>query len=194
MFNQPKSFFKFLYLLVIIIVCGYILFIIGYQTGRAPILADPECQQIGYEKAKQEILEANIVPEEKTANFIRGVIEKINRNSFELTAQETTINPLLKGDTPGNRKVLVNDETQILKRVGKDKARYKAEMAAYNQAKEDYLNKKTDTMPTRPDLEEYIEISFDDLEVGNKLIIESEEDIKFAEEFTAKTIKVEPRI
>ena len=105
-----------------------------------------------------------------------------------------SIHPL--EELPTVREVLVAEDTIIVKRIEKDSEIYEREIEEYMRLEREIMAQieagiKPADWPGFPEYYLETEITLADIEVGNRVFVEADQNIKWAERFTATKIAIE---
>jgi len=116
----------------------------------------------------------------KTPDVIKSIsatVKSKNGNTLVITVQPSP-NPF--ESWPLERQVIINDSTKIVKRVVKDFNVYQAEQKAYKQ----------NPVGQYPQAYEDVPVKADEINAGASIVVESDQNIKFAETITPTLIRM----
>lgn len=180
---DPK-FFNYVLAVLVAVVVLVTTFYIGMVLGRA--FTASQTFQAGWQAANEKIKETGLIPEEaEEITSVRGTVEKIEGNTLTVSVNQVVANPLDR-QAPTTRKVTVNENTALVKRTEKPMEEYLAEEEAYFEALEEAENEEN--LPPAPQSYTEETMTLQDLSAGDRIKITAEENIKYAEEFTASQI------
>ena len=120
---------------------------------------------------------------------VSGTVEEIQDNKISLK-----IHPLepLADPELDNRVIEVDDNTKIYQLIEKGQAEYQREMAEFNQRIEEQIKDPEAVAEVSEYPEPYTrqEISLTDIEIGQRITVTTQEDIKDTKQFKAIEITV----
>ncbi len=172
-------------IVIVIIVSLLIGFGVGFYQGKQSATNRFQAQ---IEKAKK------FFPEALEIFSISGAIKKIDGNVLTIETPESA-NPF--EDFPTMREVIVNDDTEIIKREQKSPEVFNREIAAYEQALNRVQRQLDPSVPAptdfpmSPDPFKETKIALDGLEVNNQILVDAGgENIKDSARFGAVRVVV----
>ena len=118
---------------------------------------------------------------------ISGAIEEIDNNNLIIKT-----NPLspLSDPSLNIRDVLTNGNTLYNKIIFKDEIEYQKEIDEYYKKYSEYKNRADLPDEPLPSETKVAEANFNDLEIGQRITVNANEDIKEKKNFTAKSITI----
>jgi len=131
-------------------------------------------------------------PIEPVILSLSGQVLEVRANS--LLIETPLLHPLLE-DLPTIREVVVADDTRLVKRVEKDPEVLAREMEEFMRLEEELralieAGIEPEEWPVFPEPFLEVEITLNEIEPGNRVSVEADKDIKWAERFTATRIIV----
>lgn len=125
-------------------------------------------------------------PLPETISSYRGTIKSVSEKQIQIEVPPLTSNPFKKESETLMKKVIITDQTEVVKQVLKEKSQLEKEYQVYQEARK---NGVSSILPS-PYSEE--KISFSDLKEKDKVAVSAGENIKDKEEFEAiKIILIE---
>ena len=99
-------------------------------------------------------------------------------------------------ELPTVKEILAAEDTIIVKRIEKDSEIYEREIEEYMRLEREIMAQieagiKSADWPGFPEYYLETEITLADIEVGNRVFVEADQNIKWAERFTATKIAIE---
>ncbi len=179
--------------LLIIIIVGLVFFGLGYAFGFI-VENKTDAFQDGWDAARQRLIKNGIFSAEIGDMKIRegiGLVEEVNGNKISLKLN--SIDPL---SDPGlkNRVIKVDDSIEIYKKLGdKDSGQYQRELEEYIKKIEILRQGASEEMidelrlPLNYDVES---ADFEDIKVGQHILIVAKEDIRNLEQFKVMRITI----
>jgi len=160
-------------------------YLIGLSNGRTDQQAVAEAAyRQAWDDASSKLLASELLPEEPAQLLvISGIIDEISGDALIVSADEVIINPLAPPG-PETRTVILSTDTKIIGRTDKPPEDIVREEEEFIRAQE--ANLEAAIEPPLPYTETEIEQS--ELLVGDRVIVEAAEDIKFATEIQATRI------
>lgn len=159
-------------------------FFIGISFGN-------ESVQTGVVAEGQASLEARLesakqyFPEESDVRSFSGTVQGIGENSISVEIS-SWLNPL--EDLPRMREIIVTPRTDVVRLIEKDPSLFEQELRVYQQQLEDGAT--ADILPDPEPVTETLS-SFEDIEVGDTVTFEAEQNIKTEIRFEVVRIKVQ---
>jgi len=169
--------------------------LVGLVLGFA--IGQPMGQRAARQQAEAELQRLKGIieefwPTEPEMFSISGQVIEVKTNS--LLIETPSVHPL--EDTPTVREILAAEDTIIVKQTEKDPKIYEREMEEYMKLEEKLRAQmeagiEPEERPESPKYYLETEITLADIEAGNRVFVETDQNIKWAERFTATRIAVE---
>ena len=148
--------------------------------------------QAGWDAAKKRLVETGFAPEinnEIEVKMVTGEIMGIKDNKINLKINPLT--PLADADLD-DRIVLINKNSLIYKLVEKNQQKQEEEMKEFEEKimKNKNLNQEFES-PMPPEFFNKEKIKISDIEIGQRVSVMAQKDIKEVKEFTAEEIIIQ---
>lgn len=155
--------------------------------------------QAGWDAAKKRLVETGFVPEinnEIEMKMVTGEIMGIKNNKINLKINPLT--PLADADLD-DRIVLINKNSLIYKLVEKNQQKQEEEMKEFEEKMREFeekimknknLNQEFES-PMPPEFFNKEKIKISDIEIGQRVSVMAQKDIKEVKEFTAEEIVIQ---
>lgn len=143
--------------------------------------------EAGWRAARDKIESSNLIPVFKGGTkSLKGSIAEILENKIIISAE--LINPL-DDEKLAKRTVMVGENTKIIMRTEKSREDIRKEHEEYNIKMQEF-REGSGEIPPAPEIFEEKEVAISGLSVSQLLTVESDENIRDLQEFTASKITV----
>ena len=169
-----------------IIIIALIFFILGFVSNNIydKQIKGDDTFQAGWQAAKQRLAESNFMPimEDMEITFISGEVTEVQGNKISLKIQP--LEPLADPELD-NRIVEIDENTKIYQLVEKDQVEYQKEMEEFNKKMMEQMENPEAMAELDQYPEPYIkeEASLDNIQVGQTINVEAQENIKDVKQF-----------
>jgi len=157
-----------------------------YKNGENLTLDNRNCEVV-CENLKKDILESGVcdsISKDREIKSLVGDIISINNN--KLIVKIDSID-LWTAKSLDRRTVLVDDITKIIRYIPKDKKKYQQELEEYYKTRDSYKT-EDEFLLNKPSYQVLEELTLSDLHKGLNIIMRSETNIRFKDEFRALEI------
>lgn len=189
--KQKKIFVK--NRLIILIVLIVVVFVIGYgfgfYKGKGSMNAELQGQILGLQN-KLDAANSFFEPTPENITSLSGTVTKISDNIVVFEFPGLFANPL--EEFPKIRTAVVDEETTITKRVHKNTEEWDAEFRQYERLSERALITGA-SEPEPPEQYKDVESFFEEISIGDAIYVDSDENIRDAEEFEVTKIVFETK-
>lgn len=160
-------------------------YLVGLSNGRSERQAIAEAAyQQAWDEAKAALDASGLLPQEPTQLLaVSGIIDEIAGDTLIISSDAVTINPLVPPG-PDSRTVTITSNTKILASTSKPEEEITRAEDEFMRAQE----ANPEALLEPPLLYTETEIGPSELSIGDRVIIESATDIKYAIEITATRV------
>lgn len=146
----------------------------------------------GYEAARKKIADSGIFPPAPSEmRAVSGAVKSVGADSFVMTTDLRTPNPLEEIDAPKERTVTVTADTKIYRQVQKSPEEQQKEFAQFQKAMTSPRDPKSDEpLPTPPQPYKQEAVKLSELKPGDMVVASAAENIMTAASFTATEVSV----
>lgn len=189
---KPKISLVVVISLVVGVVAGYLISNLAEVSGP---VSQTDTRQIKRGFVKELRSEGFIPPAPEEIREVSGAIEQVGENSIEVTTQQKMSDPL-RELVPETITVNVTDQTEIVKLEEKSSEVLQREQEQYNEKMQQYQESDQEEPAdlTPPQLFSEKKINFSELNKGQSVTVETEQDVTGKSEFKAATIRVQSKM
>ena len=167
--------------------------VVGYGMGRVTLgpssgVGTKGTYEDGYNAARTKLLQARVLPPAMTeTEILSGQITSIGDNSFILTSNLRSSNPLEELNAPAERTVTLGVGAKVYRQTTMTTTEFQKQLADYQAAT------KAGQPMAAPAPYDVSEITFKDLQVGDSVTVAADHNILSEASFTATKVTLNAR-